>query len=105
MKEMKKLLFAFLLTLLFASAIAIPSSAISASHWAIDYADFALNNRFFCWETQRSHLSENALFYRREVPLALGRIEDADDMSITDTETGFTDVPSDSPYAGPIDWG
>lgn len=26
-------------------------------------------------------------------------------MSITDTETGFTDVPSDSPYAGPIDWG
>lgn len=105
MKEMKKLLFAFLLTLLFASAIAIPSSAISASHWAIDYADFAINERLLLETDSRSDVNADAAFLRQEVPFALGRIQDADELYFTHVETGFTDVSVGHPYAGAILWG
>ncbi|MCI8590693.1 MAG: peptidoglycan DD-metalloendopeptidase family protein [Clostridiales bacterium] len=105
MRKCKRRWIVFLLALLLAGAHALPAGAISSSHWAVDYVDLALNERFFTWETKRSHVDAEREFKRYEVPLGLARVKRADDMSITDTLTGFTDVPSDHPCSGAIEWG
>ncbi|MCI8331851.1 MAG: peptidoglycan DD-metalloendopeptidase family protein [Clostridiales bacterium] len=105
MRTHKRRWIVFLLVCLLAGACALPVGAISSSHWAIDYVDLALNERFFLWETKRSHIEAEKAFLRQEVPLALGRIKQADDMSITDELTDFTDVPPSHPFSGPIAWG
>ena len=82
------------------SAFAKPSSAISASHWAIDVADLTLNQGII--EGIRGTFLPDASFTRAQFAYALAKIGGGPLSGSADT--GFSDVPSNHKYAAPIKW-
>lgn len=100
MRTIKKLLITFLLACLFAAVFAFTSSAISTSHWAIDVADFTMNQGII--NKSRSTFYPDDNFTRGEFAYALAKIGGGPISG--EAYTGFSDIPSNHKYAAPIKW-
>ena len=100
MRTIKKLLITFLLAFLFTVAFAFTSSAISTSHWAIDVADFTMNQGII--NKSRSTFYPDSNFTRGEFAYALAKIGGGPISG--EAYTGFSDIPSNHKYAVPIKW-